>query len=1365
MKRRLHTTYLLLCCWLLAAAGAFAQSPVANYDFSGCANDLSSFGNHASVNGANLTQDRFGFANSAFAFDGDQSGITVTNAAQLNSPNTTISFWVKPNSFPVTGEVYLLSHGGYQERWKISLPDHGKPVFTTHSNGVCCSDLDSGTPLTIGAWTHVVMVHDGTQDIIYFNGVQVNAKAAAGPLDSTTKPLGIGYDPINNDYSFDGALDEVQIFNVALSAAQIAALYALQNTAPVVAQGAVAIYNFNGTGTDASTFANHANAASDNLTTDRFGFGNSALLVDGASTQVSASNAAQLNSPTTTISFWVKPTSLPASGEVYLLSLGGYQERFKISLPNHGKPVFTTHSGGVCCSDLDSGTPLTVGAWTHVVMVHNGMQDIIYFNGMQVNAKAAAGPLDATTKPLGIGYDPINNNGWFDGAIDDINIYNFALTPAAIAALYTTQNTFPGTITDLAASYPLNGNGSDITQFHNDAELDGEAGATTNRFGWASNAITGYATADNSVALQSDFTTISFWVKPNSFPASGEVYILSNGGYQERFKISLPNHGKPVFTTHSGGVCCSDLDSGTPLTIGTWTQVVMVHDGAKDLIYFNGIKVNEKVATGNLDKTKYPLGIGWDPINDSGDFDGALDDLMIYNRALSAAEIAALYAAQNAVPTVPGNLVANYTATGNANDVTAYSNHAIEQGAQLAPDRFGKANQAFSFNGVNQSLLAANSPQLNSANTTISFWVNPKNFPASSEVYLLSHGGYQERWKISLPNHGKPVFTTHSGGVCCSDLDSGTPLALGTWTHVVMVHNGTQDIIYFNGVQVNAKNATGALDMTTKPLGIGFDPINNNGYFNGSLDEIQIYNVALTAAEIADLYAAQNQAPVSTDTEAPCAPLNLAATVTNTTVVLNWLPATDNIGVVAYNVYQDGVVIATTTDLTATIDSLAAQTDFIFGISAVDAAGNESLITTLHVTSGEEATPDVTPPTAPGNLSGTTGAHSVLLTWDASTDDRGVFGYVLTVDGVFYDSLDANATSALVSGLDAETPYTFELYAFDKAGNESPVSSVDLTTDQEINTGEEGLVAWYPFDGNANDATPYANHGAIGGNPIFETPNHPNGGSQNIKFDGAQDSVLVPNAVQLISDYTTVSFWIRVDGLNPADAEAYIIDFGHWSERCKISLPQHRKIVWTTNGNNAQFPELIHDMDSGDGNDLVIGIWWYVTMVHDGTNDQIYINGELANSLPFATELNPTGRPLGMGNNPIDGGQYFNGALDEVKIYNKALTAEEILRLYQTGTTGTKDVLAALLRQMVQDVYPNPATDLLWVKHSFEGNQSLLLRVSDVQGRQVGDLRFGKNEIPAGQFSVNVSNYPAGTYFLNFVVGGKSIGSVKFEKK
>ena len=580
-----------------------------------------------------------------------------------------------------------------------------------------------------------------------------------------------------------------------------------------------------------------------------------------------------------------------------------------------------------------------------------------------------------------------------------------------------------------------------------------------------------------------------------------------------------------------------------------------------------------------------------------------------------------------------------------------------------------------------------------------------------------------------------------------------------------MTHDGAKDIIYFNGVQVNEKNTVGALDVTTKPLGIGFDPIDNNYFFNGSLDEVQVYNVALSAAEIAALYALQNQAPGNADTEAPCAPLNLAANVDFTNIHLSWLPAMDNVGVVAYNVYQNGVLIATTADLHDFIAGLTPLTSYVFGVSAVDAAGNESLISTLKVTSGLDQTPDTEAPTVPGNIAGTAASNSVLITWDPSTDNVLVAGYVVLVDGVFFDSVSATTLSVFIGGLDPTTLYTFEVYAYDPSGNNSATAELTLSTTLPVDTGEPGMIASYPFDGDAKDATPYHNDGVIGGNPTFEVPTHPNGGGQNIKFDGVQDSVLVPNAVQMISDYTTVSFWIRVDGANLSNAEAYVIDFGHWNERWKISLPQHLKIVWTTNSNNVQFPVFISDMDSGDGNEMVKTFWWYVTMVHDGTSDIIYVNGQQTNIKPTVGKLNTTARPLCFGSNPIEGGQYFIGALDNVKIYNKALTAGEINHLYNTGTTATKDLLPNGLKNLVLSVSPNPAMDVLTINHTFNGNQALLVRVFDAAGRQMDDLHFAKNEVPAGQFSLNVHNYPVGNYTLDFVLGGKNLGAVQFNKQ
>jgi hypothetical protein len=238
-----------------------------------------------------------------------------------------------------------------------------------------------------------------------------------------------------------------------------------------------------------------------------------------------------------------------------------------------------------------------------------------------------------------------------------------------------------------------------------------------------------------------------------------------------------------------------------------------------------------------------------------------------------------------------------------------------------------------------------------------------------------------------------------------------------------------------------------------------------------------------------------------------------------------------------------------------------------------------------------------------------------------------------------------------------------------------------------------------------------------------------------------------------------------VDSQNVNDSEAFILIFGNWDQRWKVSLPQHLKIVWTTNSKNAQFDNAVKDMDSGDGNELTKGFWWHVTMVHDGVDDIIYVDGVEVNRVPAPGTLNSTARPLGMGNNNTSGGQYFIGALDEVKIYNKALTAEEVGNLYETGSTPIQYVSDGLLN-VLEVIYPNPATDVVRIEHSFNDNQSLLVRVFDIMGRQLNAVKFDKGQTYSGSpIILNLNDYAEGTYYVNFVYGGKDLGSAKIVKQ
>jgi len=199
------------------------------------------------------------------------------------------------------------------------------------------------------------------------------------------------------------------------------------------------------------------------------------------------------------------------------------------------------------------------------------------------------------------------------------------------------------------------------------------------------------------------------------------------------------------------------------------------------------------------------------------------------------------------------------------------------------------------------------------------------------------------------------------------------------------------------------------------------------------------------------------------DTQAPTVPTDLTASnITNTSVELSWTASTDNIGVVAYDIYQGNTVVTTVTGTSATISGLTANTSYQFSIKAKDAAGNESEAsnTVNMTTTGGE---DTEAPTAPTGLTASDITDtSVLLSWNASSDNVGVTGYDIYQGNTVVTTV--TGTSATISGLTANTSYQFSIKAKDAAGNESEASNtVNMTTtggeDTEAPTAPTGLTA------------------------------------------------------------------------------------------------------------------------------------------------------------------------------------------------------------------------------------------------------------------------------------------------------------------
>ncbi|WP_281299002.1 endonuclease [Flavobacterium limnophilum] len=211
------------------------------------------------------------------------------------------------------------------------------------------------------------------------------------------------------------------------------------------------------------------------------------------------------------------------------------------------------------------------------------------------------------------------------------------------------------------------------------------------------------------------------------------------------------------------------------------------------------------------------------------------------------------------------------------------------------------------------------------------------------------------------------------------------------------------------------------------------------------------------------------------DSQAPTAPSSLAVTATTTSSVsLSWAASTDNIGVTGYNVYMNGVLKTTVTGLTATITGLTASTTYSFYVIAKDAAGNSSVASTTVNGTTTTPTSDTQAPTAPSSLATTgTTTSTVALSWLASTDNVGVTGYNVYMNGILKTTVTGLTTT--ITGLTASTAYSFYVIAKDAAGNLSTASTTINATTSAAATATELLFSEYIEGLSNNKALEIAN--------------------------------------------------------------------------------------------------------------------------------------------------------------------------------------------------------------------------------------------------------------------------------------------------
>ena len=240
----MKATFLFILVFLAFGLKFTAQVPnyvpqnnlISWFPFNGNANDESGNGNHGTVNGASLGQDRFLLPNACFSFSGNSNNITINNMFFDNGwLSYSIAFWVNPSSNQYNGcIVNTIPHDGIG----ISYSNYGTNKKIYHSKNSNTSvhawDILNQDPLNhfsfdFGYWYHVVVIKSNNTYNYYVNGfLDKTTNSQISPLSSMCKLVIGNMDPAIGLQPFNGSLDDIGIWNRALTQCEILDLYYAQ---------------------------------------------------------------------------------------------------------------------------------------------------------------------------------------------------------------------------------------------------------------------------------------------------------------------------------------------------------------------------------------------------------------------------------------------------------------------------------------------------------------------------------------------------------------------------------------------------------------------------------------------------------------------------------------------------------------------------------------------------------------------------------------------------------------------------------------------------------------------------------------------------------------------------------------------------------------------------------------------------------------------------------------------------------------------------------------------------------------------------------------------------------------------------------
>lgn len=305
-------------------------------------------------------------------------------------------------------------------------------------------------------------------------------------------------------------------------------------------------------------------------------------------------------------------------------------------------------------------------------------------------------------------------------------------------------------------------------------------------------------------------------------------------------------------------------------------------------------------------------------------------------------------------------------------------------------------------------------------------------------------------------------------------------------------------------------------------------------------------------------------------------------------------------------------------------------------------------------------------------------------------------------------------------------------------------AAADITT---------GLVAWYPMNGNAQDASGNGNHGTIVGGLV---PTIDRFGTQfgAYHFNGLDSYIQVPSSTSLASPVSAVTqaAWVFFDGMSLIGSSFAPITMKSTSTTNAFMY----RMSATLGALGAGYTDWLHQYDTLLPS-FSLNQWYHVATVFDGTSVRYYVDGARIDSIATAVAIVPDTRDLTIGADFPGTLEIFNGDIDDVRIYARALTDADIAELCNCPATGVH-VAPPTLSGPLSRVYPNPTRAGTTIDLSLATGSEVTLSVHDVAGRLIRTLRTGT--LTAGAYTADWDGrdasglrVPAGVYTIRLRAG------------